>query len=123
MLVKHATEWQHALGSCAKVVQPTYPVVIQGIRVADWKPKNSIRGVAGEREMNKLRQENAWIIQKAPIEWMGWLSVPARDKKTGCLVVRFLYPEDANAAIHSGELVWMYRSHKVVKYDQECRVL
>jgi hypothetical protein len=115
ILLAHASEWAKYIGNKAKVVVPTYGVLIHAIPTVSFDPAR-ISAMA-----TQLQTLNAGLIQHDKITYMGWLTKEGAAKTMSSIVVEFTTPEPANRLIHAGCL-WSNETHTVEKYDRSCRI-
>ncbi|KAK8006759.1 hypothetical protein PG989_000749 [Apiospora arundinis] len=115
LLLEHADQWVKYVGHKAKVVIPTYGVVIHAI------PTNSFYPERPKEMATQLQTLNASMLQGATITHSGWLTSHGATKQMSSIVVEFSQPEPANRLIVSGCL-WSNESHLVERYDKSCRI-
>jgi hypothetical protein len=112
-LVYHHTEWEKVLGPKARVIVPTYTVVMMSdIRIRSMKMGNQMELI----EM--LRGENERVLGDADIERVRWLGKPAEGKFTNAAVIEFLDPEMANSVLNEERLTWEGNPKKVCRFDK-----
>ena len=115
ILLAHADEWIKYVGNNAKVIIPTYGVIIHAIPTASFDPSRP-------KEMISLLQTlNADLIQHDKINYVGWLTKEGAAKPISSVVIEFTAPEPANRLIHAGCL-WSNESHTVERYDRACKM-
>ncbi|KAH8194650.1 hypothetical protein TruAng_011184 [Truncatella angustata] len=113
ILLAHAGDWAKYVGNQARVVVPSYGVVIHGVPTVSFDP-------AHQKEMaTQLKTLNAGLIQHDKIAYMGWLTREGATKTISSIIVEFNTPEDK--LIHAGCL-WSNETHAVERYDRSCRI-
>ncbi|KAF9890049.1 hypothetical protein FE257_006729 [Aspergillus nanangensis] len=110
-------EWLKVLGTTARVMRPTYGVIIHGVRTN----KESIDTDNQERAIEKIETENAVLHTGAKVTYAGWLTREGRKKPASSLVVEFTTKYHANRVIREG-LVLNAIHHDCVLYDKSCRL-
>ncbi|KAK8097336.1 hypothetical protein PG999_013280 [Apiospora kogelbergensis] len=114
-LIEYADQWVKFVGSKAKVVVPTFGVVIHGLPTSTFS-QNQL-----PEKAQQLKALNAGLIQDSTITYMGWLTKEGATKPISSLVVEFSHPGPANKLILSG-CVWSNETHPVERYDKACRI-
>jgi hypothetical protein len=110
-------EWVKVLGTTARVIKPTYGVIVHGVRTN----KESIDTDNQESAIEKIESENAILHEGAKVAYVGWLTKEGRKKATSSLVVEFTTKFHANRDIREG-LVLNAIHHDCVLYDRSCRL-
>lgn len=110
-------EWVKVLGTSARVVRPTYGVIVHGVRTS----KESIDTDNQQRAIEKIESENAVLHEGAKVTYVGWLTREGRKKQASSLVVEFTTKYHANRVIREG-LVLNAIHHDCVLYDKSCRL-
>ncbi|GAT19406.1 hypothetical protein RIB2604_00500100 [Aspergillus luchuensis] len=110
-------EWVKVLGTSARVVRPTYGVIIHGVRTS----KESIDTDNQERAIEKIESEKAVLHEGAKVTYVGWLTREGRRKQASSLIVEFTTKYHANRAIREG-LALNAIHHDCVLYDKSCRL-
>ena len=116
-LQKHGKDWQKVFGTSAKVVVPTYGVIMNGVHVKSL-PLHTTEAV--ERAKKLLIAANATNVPNMEITYMGWLAKPAEEKSESSVVIELTNPEHANLAIQKS-LVWDDKVLGCVRYDRASR--
>ncbi|KAI3056824.1 hypothetical protein CBS147353_11131 [Aspergillus niger] len=110
-------EWVKVLGTTARVIKPTYGVIVHGVRT----DKESIDTDNQDRAIEKIESENAVLHEGAKVAYVGWLTKEGRRKAASSLVVEFTTKYHANRVIREG-LVLNAIHHDCVLYDRSCRL-
>jgi hypothetical protein len=110
-------EWVKVLGTTARVIKPSYGVIVHGVRT----DKESIDTDNQERAIEKIESENAVLHEGAKVTYVGWLTKEGRKKAASSLVVEFTTKYHANRVIREG-LVLNAIHHDCVLYDRSCRL-
>lgn len=110
-------EWVKVLGTTARVIKPTYGVLVHGVRTS----KESIDTDNQQRAIEKIESENAVLHEGAKVAYVGWLTKEGRKKPTSSLIVEFTTRYHANRVIREG-LVLNAIHHDCVLYDLSCRL-
>lgn len=110
-------EWVKVLGTTARVIKPTYGVIVHGVRTG----KESIDTDNQQKAIEKIESENAVLHEGAKVTYVGWLTKEGRRKTTSSLIVEFTTKYHANRAIREG-LVLNATHHDCVLYDRLCRL-
>ncbi|CEL05808.1 hypothetical protein ASPCAL06922 [Aspergillus calidoustus] len=110
-------EWVKVLGTTAKVIKPTYGVLVHGVRTS----KESIDTDNQQRATEKIESENSVLHEGAKVSYVEWLTKEGRRKPTSSLIVEFTTKYHANRAIREG-LVLNAIHHDCVLYDRSCRL-
>ncbi|OJZ79993.1 hypothetical protein ASPFODRAFT_212934 [Aspergillus luchuensis CBS 106.47] len=63
-------EWVKVLGTIARVIKPTYGVIVHGVRT----DKESIDAGNQDRAIEKIESENAVLHEGAKVAYVGWLT-------------------------------------------------
>jgi hypothetical protein len=85
-------EWVKVLGTSARVVRPTYGVIVHGVRTS----KESIDIDNQQRAIEKIESENAVLHEGAKVTYVDWLTREGRKKQASSLVVEFTTKYHAN---------------------------
>lgn len=88
-------EWVKVLGTTARVIKPTYGVIVHGIRT----DKESIDTDNQGRAIEEIESENAVLHEGAKVAYVGWLTKEGRRKAASSLVVEFTTKYHANRVI------------------------
>jgi hypothetical protein len=112
-LIKHRIEWEKAIGAAARVVVPTYGILIHGIstEIDTSNTKDIADRIIG----------NNPSLQKARITYSGWLKRDLRGKRASTMVVEFDNPQHADKAILDG-LVLGAQLFTCEFYDRSCKL-
>lgn len=110
-------EWAKILGTTARVIRPTFGVIVHGVRTST----ESIDTDNQERAIEKIETENALLHEGAKVTYAGWLTREGRKKATSSLVVEFTTKHHANRVIREG-LVLNAIQHDCVLYDRSCKL-
>ncbi|KAI3053337.1 hypothetical protein CBS147353_11490 [Aspergillus niger] len=110
-------EWAKVLGTTARVIKPTYGVIVHGVRT----DKESIDTDNQDRAIEKIESENTILHEGAKVAYVGWLTKEGRRKAASSLVVEFTTKYHANRVIREG-LVLNAIHHDCVLYDRSCRL-
>ena len=114
--LKENKEWLKVLGAQAKLIVPTFGVVVHGI------PTNSINIKDQYATIDQIIADNHTVIPNAKIAFVGWLTKEGNLKRASSIVVEFTDPVMANAVIYAG-MAWDGQIHQCQLYDRACRVL
>lgn len=90
--IKQTAEWVKVLGTTARVVKPTYGVLMHGVRTN----QETINTSNQETAIEKMESENALLHLGAKITFVGWLTQGGQKKTTSFLVVEFATKGQAN---------------------------
>ncbi|KIV98726.1 uncharacterized protein PV09_09508 [Verruconis gallopava] len=103
------------VGSGSLVRNPTYGVLVYGIRVStvDMDKQEDIR--------NAILQDNKPFILDAEIKYIGWLTWGAPSKAMSSIIIEFIRPKDSNKIINEG-LVWQGEMCQSERYKHQCRL-
>ncbi|RFU26010.1 hypothetical protein B7463_g10339, partial [Scytalidium lignicola] len=88
-----------ALRASARVMIPTYEMVVSGILVAKANITHQ------EEVIHNIEFWNKEIVKSSNIERICWLGRLASDKQVNAMVIEFKRPEDANTLIKQGRLL------------------
>ncbi|KIV98951.1 uncharacterized protein PV09_09336 [Verruconis gallopava] len=115
LLRQFTDDWVARVGSGSSVRNPTYGVLVHGIRVStvDMDKQEDMR--------NAILQDNKPFIPNAEIKYIGWLTRRAPSKAMSSIIVEFTRPEDANKIIDEG-LVWQGEMCQSERYERQCRL-
>lgn len=115
ILRAHIADWVHRIGAGASVRNPTYGVLVHGIRTStmDLDKFEDVR--------DNILQDNRPFIPNAEIKYIGWLTRTAPTKSASSVVIEFAKSEDANRIIDEG-LVWQGELFQCERYEKQCRL-
>ena len=114
-LVYRRQDWQTVFGPKAKVLVPTFGVVVSNI------PLQSIDLADPQATINRLRIENPHIAN-AHIDKVRWLNKTKPDKLVNALVVEFAHPYEANSCLRAERLAWEGHPKKLQRFSRDCQV-
>ena len=109
-------DWIKVLGITARIIKPTYGVIVHGVATG----KDSINTDNQHRAIEKIETENAGLHEGAKVTYVGWLTKEGRWKTATSLIVEFTTKYHANRAIREG-LILNATHHECVLYDRSCR--
>jgi hypothetical protein len=110
-------EWVKVLGTTARVIKPTYRVLVHGVCTS----KESIDTDNQRRAIEKIESENAVLHEGVKVTHVGWLTKEGRRKPTSSLIVEFTTKYPANRAIREA-MVLNAIHHDCVLHDRSCRL-
>jgi hypothetical protein len=108
-------DWVHRIGSSASVRNPTFGVLVHGIRVSTMNTDNF------EDTRDAILQDNKPFIPTADIRYIGWLARKVPKKRMSSVITEFTRPEDANKMIDKG-FVWQGEVCQCERYERKCRL-
>jgi hypothetical protein len=108
-------DWVHRIGSNVSVRNPTFGVLVHGIRVSTMNTDNF------EDTRDTILQDNKPFIPTADIKYIGWLTGKPPNKRMSSVIIEFTRPEDANKMIDEG-LVWQGEVCQCERYERQCRL-
>ena len=116
-MVYNSTKWlPTALGIKAKIIVPTYGVIISNV---------PCKGIDIAKEQGeiiaKIQQQNADIIGEDSIDRVHWLSRSKKGRKENAMVVELKDPAIANACLQD-RLVWDGDLKKTERYLKDCQI-
>ena len=100
MLKEHSELWVKALGSRVRVPNPTYGVLLHGVRT----DKGNVDSSKQAEAIEKIKLENATLHPGIRITYVGWLTKNGAKKTASSLVVELAVKDQANGAIRG---VWL----------------
>lgn len=109
--------WVKALGSRARVLKPTYGVLVHGVRT----DKKNVDPARQAESIEKIQAENVALHPGAKITYVGWLTRNGAKKTASSLVVEFATKDHANRAIREG-LILGACQHDCELYDRGCKL-
>jgi hypothetical protein len=113
LLIKHKSVWEDSVGPKAKVVVPTYGILVHGI--------STELNVADTTDIeNRIRKDNP-SHQDARITYTGWLKKDITGKRASTMVIEFDNPQHADTAILKG-LVSGSQMFMCEYYDRSCKL-
>jgi hypothetical protein len=112
-LRQFADDWAYRLGHGASIRNPTFGVLVHGIRT------NSIDMEKCEQNKESMLQENRPFIPRADIKFVGWLTRKTPTKSASSIIVDFTQPEDANKIIDEG-FIWRGEVFQCERYERQC---
>jgi hypothetical protein len=114
-LIKANTGWLRSMGEHAKLVVPTYGVIVHGIATHSINMKDQ------NTTIEQLLADNHTVIPNGKIAFVAWLTRDATSKRASSIVVEFEEPDTANAIIYAG-MAWQGQIHQCQLYDRACRL-
>ncbi|KAH8799143.1 hypothetical protein F5884DRAFT_758626 [Xylogone sp. PMI_703] len=112
-LLHNRAEWERDLGESARVMVPTYGVVVSSMPIQRIDMARQEQIITGFKEMNPE-------IEEARIERVRWLGRPALDKQVSVVIMEFNDPRDANIILSQGGILWEGSRKKVQRFDKNC---
>jgi Zinc knuckle len=113
--MEETTEWAKRIAPAAVVQKRTWPVLVHGVRVADY-PRS-----AGEKNARRIETENNRLHPGLKIKDVRWLGYVEGEKEYASLIMRIDSATQANRLIQEG-IVIRYDMKNVETYDPKCRV-
>jgi hypothetical protein len=89
-------DWAHHTGNSASVRNPTFGLLVHGVRTITMDTDNF------ENTRDMILQDNKPFIPTADIKYIGWLTRKASNKRMSSVIIEFTRPEDANKMIDGG---------------------
>lgn len=117
LLKENPSAWLPSLGSRARVLKPTYGVLVHGVRT----DKENIDPNKQAEAIEKIQTENATLHPGVKVTYAGWLTKNGAKKTASSLVVEFTTKEQANRVIREG-LVLGACQHDCELYDRGCKL-
>ena len=114
-LRQFADDWVCRVGNGANIRNPTYGVLVHGIRTSTMEMDKF------EEIRENILQDNRPFILQAEIKYVGWLTRNAYSKSASSVIIEFTRPEDANKIIDEG-LVWQGELFQCERYERQCRL-
>lgn len=114
-LRQFADDWVCRVGNGANIRNPTYGVLVHGIRTSTMEMDKF------EEIRENILQDNRPFIPQAEIKYVGWLTRNAYSKSASSVIIEFTRPEDANKIIDEG-LVWQGELFQCERYERLCRL-
>ena len=114
-LRQFADDWVSRVGNGAYVRNPTYGVLVHGIRTSTMEMDKF------EEIRDNILQDNRPFIPRAEIKYVGWLTRNAVSKSASSVIIEFTKPEDANKIIDEG-MVWQGELFQCERYERQCRL-
>jgi hypothetical protein len=112
-LITHRAEWQSAIGPDARVVVPTYGILVHGI--------STELDVTNTPDItDRIKRDNP-SYQEAQITYTGWLKKDRTGKRASTMVVEFNHPRHANEAILNG-IIAGAQLFTCEYYDRACKL-
>jgi hypothetical protein len=108
-------DWTPRIGNGTSVRNPTYGILVHGIRVSSMNMENF------EENRNTILQDNKPFVPAADIKYIGWLTRLVPNKTMSSAIIEFTRPEDANKIIDEG-LVWQGEMCQTELYERGCRL-
>jgi hypothetical protein len=108
-------DWAPRLGNGTSVRNPTYGVLVHGIRTSTMDVDKF------EETRDIILQDNKPFIPTADIKYIRWLTKRTVNKTVSSVVIEFTKPEDANKIIDEG-LVWQGEMCQSERYERGCRL-
>jgi len=113
--LEQSTDWVKSIAPGAAVSKRTWPVLVHGVRVADFPP------TAWEQHAKRMQDENTRIhpgLEIAKVRWLG----RTIQKDFAPLLVEVATAEQANRLISEG-LAISYDLKMVERFDPKCRII
>jgi hypothetical protein len=108
-------DWTHRIGLGASVHNPTFGVLVHGIRT------NTMDMAKVDEIKANILLENRPFLPNADIKYIGWLRGKTPVKAMTSIIIEFSKPEDANKIIDEG-LVWQSELCQCERYERQCRL-
>jgi hypothetical protein len=115
LLRQFTEDWTPRIGNGTSVRNPTYGVLVHGIRTSTMDTDKF------EETRDAILQDNKPFIPTADIKYIGWLTRKAPAKTMSSVIIEFTKPEDANKIIDEG-LVWQGEMCQSERYERQCRL-
>jgi len=115
LLRQFTEDWTPRIGNGTSVRNPTYGVLVHGIRTSTMDTDKF------EETRDAILQDNKPFIPTADIKYIGWLTRKAPTKAMSSIIIEFTKPEDANKIIDEG-LVWQGEMCQSERYERQCRL-
>jgi hypothetical protein len=109
--------WPQILGSEARILKPTYGVLVHGVRT----DKDNIDPSRQTESIETIQTENSTLHPGAKVAYVGWLTRSGEEKVGSSLVVEFTTKEHADRAIREG-LVLNACHHDCELYGRGCKL-
>jgi hypothetical protein len=113
LLIKHKSVWEDSVGPKAKVVVPTYGILVHGI-------STELNAAETMDIENRIKKDNS-SHQDARITYTGWLKKDITGKRASTMVIEFDNPQHADIAILKG-LVSGAQMFTCEYYDRSCKL-
>ena len=113
--MEETTDWAKRIAPAAVVQKRTWPVLVHGVRVADY-PRS-----AGEKNARRIETENNRLHPGLKIKDVRWLGYVEGEKEYASLILRVDSASQANRLIKEG-VVMRYDLKNAETYDPKCRV-
>jgi len=117
LLKEYSEIWVKALGSRARVLKPTYGVLVHGVRT----DKENIDPSKQAEAIEKIKTENASLHPGMGLTYVGWLTKNGAKKTATSLAVELATKEQANRAIREGLVVGACQ-HDCELYERSCKL-